>query len=165
MTSEQEVADKPGRFKYEILFMNFLKYTFLVNSGYDSTLTMTILHMFQIFKSNACSVKVRFDYSEMHTNTLELSLIGIVVWLVFDSNLVNLAIYLSTVAIVCIGKYRAVQCNDNIIDTNVLWIILIKTFSNLNWLEFGFIIAKFRVTSPYLVFWVSKGLMMLFYEL
>ena len=85
---------------------------------------------------------VRFDNLKMHTNTLDLYLIGIVVWWVFDLKSVNLAIYLSTVAIVCIGKYREVQCKESIFDTHVLWIILIKTFSNLDRLEFGLIIEK-----------------------
>ena len=36
--------------------------------------------MFKIFKNNECSDKVRFDYLEMHTNTLDLYLIDIVGW-------------------------------------------------------------------------------------
>ena len=64
----------------------------------------------------------------------------------FNSKSVNLAIYLSTVAIVCIGKYTEGQCNERFIDTYVLLIILIKTSSNLDGQEFGLIIAKFRVT-------------------
>ena len=52
--------------------MNFSKITFLVNSGYDRTLTMTILYMSQIFQNNECSDKVQFDYLEMHTNILDL---------------------------------------------------------------------------------------------
>ena len=47
------------------------------------------------------------------------------------------------------GKYREVQCNASIIDTDVPWIILIKNSSNLDWLEFGLILAKFRDTWPY----------------
>ena len=41
---------------------------------------MVILYMSQIFKNNECNDKVRFDYLEMHTNTLDLYLIGIVTW-------------------------------------------------------------------------------------
>ena len=40
--------------------------------------TMTFLYMSQIFKNNECSNKVRFDFLEMHTNTLDLYLIGII---------------------------------------------------------------------------------------
>ena len=40
---------------------------------------MTILYMSHYFKSIECSDNVRFDYLEMHTNTLDLYLIGIVV--------------------------------------------------------------------------------------
>ena len=39
---------------------------------------MAILYMSQIFKNNESSHKVWFDYLEMHTNTLDLYLIGIV---------------------------------------------------------------------------------------
>ena len=131
-----------------IFHLWIFKYTFLVNSGYDSTLALTILYMSQIFKNNECSDKVRFDYLEMHTNTLDLYLIAIVVWWVFDSKSVSLAIYPSVVAKVCIGKYREVQCKERIIDTHVLWIILIKTSIYLDWLEFG--LAKFGVTWRYL---------------
>ena len=81
---------------------------------------MTMPYMSQIFKRNACSDKVRFDYLEMHINTLDLYLISIVEWWVFDSKSANLVIYLSTVAIVCIGKYKELQCNERIIDTHVL---------------------------------------------
>ena len=86
---------------------------------------------------------MRFDYLEMHTDTLDLYLTGIVTWWVLNSKSVNLAMYLSTVAIVCIGKYTEGQCNERIIDTYVLWIILIKTSSNLDGQKFGFIITKF----------------------
>ena len=58
--------------------MHFLKLTFIVISGYESTLTMTILYVSQIFKNYGCSDKVRFDYLEMHTDTLGLYLIDIV---------------------------------------------------------------------------------------
>ena len=58
--------------------MNFYEYAFLINCGYDSTLTIAILYMSQILKNNKCSDKVRFDYLEMHINTLDLYLIGIV---------------------------------------------------------------------------------------
>ena len=67
---------------------------------------MKILYMSQIFKNNECSDKMWFDYLEVHTDTLAIYLIVIVALWVFDSKSVNLAIYLSTVAIVCIGKYR-----------------------------------------------------------
>ena len=79
----------------------------------------------EMLKNNEYSDKVWFDYSVKQTNTLDLYLIGIVTWWVFDSKSVNLAIYMSTVAIVCIGKYREVECNESIIDPLVLWIILI----------------------------------------
>ena len=46
---------------------------------------MTILYMSKMFKNNKCSEKVRFDYLEIYTNTLDLYLIDIVVWWVFDS--------------------------------------------------------------------------------
>ena len=98
---------------------------------------MMILYMSQTFKNNECSCKVLFDYLVMHTNTLDLYLIGIVAWWVFDLKSASRSIYLSTGAIVCIGKYREVQCNERIIDTHVLKIILIKTSSYLDWLEFG----------------------------
>ena len=73
---------------------------------------MTILYMSQIFKNNERSNKVRFDCLEMHTITLDLYLVGIVVWWVFDSKSVNLAIYLSTIAIVCILKYSTLNYFD-----------------------------------------------------
>ena len=57
-----------------------LKKKILVISGYDSTLTMTILYMSQSFKNNEFSDNVLFDYLEMHTNTFDLYLIGIVAW-------------------------------------------------------------------------------------
>ena len=41
--------------------MNFKKYTSLVNSGYDSTMTMVIFNMSQSLKNNECSDNVRFD--------------------------------------------------------------------------------------------------------
>ena len=72
--------------------MNFNEYTFLIKCGYDSTLTMAILYMSQILINNKGSDKVRFDYLEMHTNTLDLYLIGILTWWVFDWKSVNLAI-------------------------------------------------------------------------
>ena len=80
---------------------------------------MTILIMSRIFKNNECSDKVQFDYLVMHTNTLNLYSIGIEAWLVFDLKSVNHAINLSTVAIVCIGKYREMQFNESIIATRV----------------------------------------------
>ena len=141
------------RFKYEIVFMNFLKYIFVVNSGYDSTLTMTILYRSQIFKNNVCSNKVRFDYLEMHTITLDLYLIGIVAWWMFDSKSVNLAIYQSTVAIVCIGKYREVQCKWKYYWYTCNLNYFQKDFCNLDWLEFGLIIANWPYLSQLLVCW------------
>ena len=59
--------------------MKFKKiYTFLVNSGNDSTFTMKTLYIPSIFKNNKCCDKVQFDYLEMHTDTVDLYLIGIV---------------------------------------------------------------------------------------
>ena len=78
---------------------------------------MTILYISQIFNNNECSDRVWFDNLEMHTNKLDLYLIGIVSGWVFDSKSVNVAIYLSTVTVVCIGKYREVPCNESVIDT------------------------------------------------
>ena len=57
----------------------------------------------------------------MHNDRFDLYLIGIVARRVLDSKSVSLAIYLSTVVKVCLGKHRAVKSNDSIIiDTHLL---------------------------------------------
>ena len=82
----------------------------------------------------------------MYANTLDLKLIDIVAWRVLDSKSVYLAIRISTVAIECIGKYIKAKCNECIIDKHVLK----NLYSYLDWLKSRLIIAKVRVTCPYL---------------
>ena len=55
---------KYGRLKYDILFVNFKRYTFLDKSEYATTFIMTILYMSQNCKNDECCEKVNFDYFE-----------------------------------------------------------------------------------------------------
>ena len=73
---------------------------------------MTSQQECQIFKNDKCSDKVRLDYLEIHTNTLDLYLFAIITWWLFNSKSVNLAIYLPTVAIVSIEKYKEGLYNE-----------------------------------------------------
>ena len=57
-----------------------------------------------------CCVEVQFEFVEMHTIPLDPYLIGIVVWWVFDSNSLNLEVYLNTLAIVCISWVWVYWC-------------------------------------------------------
>ena len=70
--------------------MNFSNHAFLTNSGYGSTFTTLTLYISQSCKNKECCAKTRLEFVEMHTNSLDPYLIGIVVWWVFDLNSLNL---------------------------------------------------------------------------
>ena len=51
---------------------------------------------------------MRLEFVEMHTNSLDPYLIGIVVWWVFDLNSLNLEVYLNTPA----SLYKNIQAGN-----------------------------------------------------
>ena len=88
--------------------MNFSNHAFPTDSGYESTFTTLTLYISRNCKLKECCAKVRFEFVDMHTNSLDPYLIDIVV---FDLNSLNLEVYLNTRAIVCIRIYRQVRYN------------------------------------------------------
>ena len=60
--------------------MTFSNHAFLTNSGYGSTFTAQTLYISQSYtnKNKECCAEVRFEFVEMHTNSLDPYLIGIV---------------------------------------------------------------------------------------
>ena len=58
--------------------MNFSNHAFLTNSGYGSIFTTLTLYISQSCKNKECYAKTRFELVEMHTNSPDPYLIGIV---------------------------------------------------------------------------------------
>ena len=58
--------------------MNFSNHALLTNSGCGSTFTTLTLYISQSCKIKECFAQTRFEFVEMHINSLDPYLIGIV---------------------------------------------------------------------------------------
>ena len=113
-------------------------------------ITILTLYISQSCKNKECCAKTTLDFVEMHTDSLDPYLIGIVVWRVFGLNSLNLEVYLNTPAIVCIRIYRQVIYNGWSNDVHVRWMILVKTIYYQGRFELRWISANRRVVLSYL---------------